>query len=194
MTAVRRDTIEPVAQRFETRQWVPFPVELVFAFFANPSNLPHLMPPAQKVRIEDIRMQPPPPRPVAADPSRRFRSVAAGTGSEILISFCPVRWLPQRVSWMARIVDFDWNSHFVDEQVRGPFRQFRHRHGVGGETREGVEGTLVEDVIEYESPAGAVGWLADGMIRRRFEEAFAYRQKRLPEILAAAAQQAVRRQ
>jgi ligand-binding SRPBCC domain-containing protein len=194
MAVVRRCTIEPVAQRFETRQWVPFPVELVFAFFANPSNLPHLMPPAQKVRIEDIRMQPPPPRPVAADPSRRFRSIAAGTGSEILISFRPLRWLPQRVSWMARIVDFDWNSHFVDEQVRGPFKRFRHRHGVGGEARDGVEGTLVVDVIDYELPAVAVGWLAEGMIRRRFEEAFAYRQKRLPEILAIAAQQAVRRQ
>jgi ligand-binding SRPBCC domain-containing protein len=194
MAVVRRDTIEPVAQRFETRQWVPFPVELVFAFFANPSNLPHLMPPAQKVRIEDIRMQPPPPRPLAADPSRRFRSIAAGTGSEILISFRPLRWLPQRVSWMARIVDFDWNSYFVDEQVRGPFRQFRHRHEVGGEARDGVEGTLVMDVIDFESPAAAVGWLADGMIRRRFEESFAYWQKRLPEILAAAAQQAVRRQ
>jgi ligand-binding SRPBCC domain-containing protein len=189
----KRDTIDPVAQRFETRQWVPFPVELVFAFFANPSNLPHLMPPAQKVRIEDIRMQPPPQRPVAADPSRRFRSVAAGTGSEILISFRPVRWLPQCVSWMARIVHFEWNSHFVDEQVRGPFRHFRHRHGVSGETREGVEGTLVADLIEYELPAGAVGWLANGTIRGRFEDAFAYRQKRLPEILAIAAQQAVRR-
>jgi ligand-binding SRPBCC domain-containing protein len=95
---------------------------------------------------------------------------------------------------MARIVDFDWNSHFVDEQVRGPFRRFRHRHGVGGEVRQGVEGTMVMDVIEYESPAGAVGWLANGLIGRQFEEAFAYRQKRLPEILAAAAQQAVRRQ
>jgi ligand-binding SRPBCC domain-containing protein len=95
---------------------------------------------------------------------------------------------------MARIVDFDWNSHFVDEHVRGPFRQFRHRHGVESETREGVEGTLVADVIEYESPGGAVGWLAEDMIRRRFEEAFGYRHKRLPEILAIAAQQAVRRQ
>ena len=27
-----------MTQRFESRQWVPFPVELVFAFFANPSN------------------------------------------------------------------------------------------------------------------------------------------------------------
>lgn len=152
------------------------------------------MPPAQKVRIEDIRMQPPPPRPVAADPSRRFRSIAAGTGSEILISFRPVRWLPQRVSWMARIVEFEWNSHFVDEQVRGPFQYFRHQHEVGGETRDGIEGTMVMDGIDYELPGGAIGRLAHGMIRERFEEAFAYRQKRLPEILAAAAQQAVRRQ
>jgi ligand-binding SRPBCC domain-containing protein len=95
---------------------------------------------------------------------------------------------------MARIVEFDWNSHFVDEQVRGPFREFRHWHGVGGESRQGVEGTLVADVIEYEPPAGAVGWLGNGMIRHRFEDVFAYRQKRLPEILAIAAQQAVRRQ
>jgi ligand-binding SRPBCC domain-containing protein len=189
-----RDIIEPMTQQFEASQWVPFPVELVFAFLANPSNLPHVMPPAQKVRIEDIRMQAPPARPVSADPSRRFRSVAAGTGSEILISFCPVRWLPQRVSWMARIVDFDWNRHFVDEQIRGPFRQFRHRHEVSAEIRQGVEGTIVKDAIEYEPPAGVAGWLLKAAIRSRFEETFAYRQKRLPEILAAAAQQAVRRQ
>ena len=54
-----------MVQRFETDQWVPFPVELVFAFFANPSNLPHLVPAKQKARIEDLRLQPPPPRPVA---------------------------------------------------------------------------------------------------------------------------------
>ncbi len=118
-------TIETMTQRFETRQWVPFPVELVFAFFANPSNLPHLMPPKMKGRIEDVRLQPPPPRPVAADRARRFQSVAAGEGSEILISFCPVSWLPQRVSWMARITEFAWNSHFIDEQVRGPFKNRR---------------------------------------------------------------------
>src|ERR1035437_3067834 len=132
-TGARGINMEPMTQRIETGQWVPFPVELVFAFFATPSNLPHLMPPRMKGRIEDVRMQPPPPRPVASDPARRFLSVAAGEGSEILISFCPVSWLPQRVSWMARIVDFEWNSHFVDEQVRGPFAKFRHRHGIAAE-------------------------------------------------------------
>ena len=67
-----------MTQRFETSQWVAHPVELVFAFFANPTNLPHLMPRKLVTQIEDARIQPPPPRPVHPDPARRFLSVAAG--------------------------------------------------------------------------------------------------------------------
>ena len=107
-------------------------MELVFAFFANPANLPHLMPRKFETRIEDARIEPPPPRPVAADESRRFKSVAAGVGSEILISFYPIPWVPRRVSWLARITEFEWNSHFCDAQVRGPFTAFNHRHGIRG--------------------------------------------------------------
>jgi ligand-binding SRPBCC domain-containing protein len=189
----RSDTIESMTQRFETRQWVSFPIELVFAFFANPSNLPHLMPPALQSRIEDVRMQPPPPRPLAADPARRFRSIAAGTGSEILISFRPVRWIPQRLSWMARIAEFEWNSHFIDEQVQGPFKRFRHRHGVASETRDNSDGTMVTDSIEFELPGGAVGSVASGVVRGQLKKAFTYRQQRLLEILAIASRQAAQR-
>jgi ligand-binding SRPBCC domain-containing protein len=182
-----------MTQRFETRQWVPFPVELVFAFLANPANLPHLMPPRLKTRIEDARIQPPPARPMAQDPARRFRSVAAGEGSEILVSFYPLRWLPKRASWMVRIMEFAWNSHFRDEQVRGPFAEFRHRHGIQAEFRDGIEGTLVDDEIEYALPCGFIGRLGGVLVRRQLERAFAHRQKRLPEMLAAAARQAARR-
>ena len=187
-------TINSMTQRFETRQWVPFPVELVFAFFANPSNLPHLMPPRLKTRIEDARVQPPPARPVAQNPARRYRSVAAGEGSEILVSFYPIRWVPRRISWMTRITEFAWNSHFQDEQIRGPFTAFRHRHGIQAEFRDGVEGTLVTDEIEYALPYGFIGRLGGALVRRRLERAFAHRQKRLPEILTAAARQATRRE
>ena len=182
-----------MVHRFETDQWVPFPVELVFAFFANPSNLPHLIPPKQKARIEDLRMQPPPPRPFVADPARRFRSLAAGEGSEILISFRPVRWIP-RVSWLARIVEFEWNSHFVDEQVRGPFKEFRHQHGVLAESRNGLVGTLVSDRIDYAVPGGALGRLGEGLVRAQLRKGFTFRQKRLPEILAIVARQAARKE
>jgi len=182
-----------MAQRFQTRQWVPFPVELVFAFFANPANLPHIMPPALKTRIEDVRLLPPPPRPVSPDPTRRVLSIAAGIGSEILISFLPVPWVPKRASWMARITEFVWNSHLCDEQVRGPFTEFRHRHGIEPETREGQEGTLVIDEIEFALPYGIAGQLGCQLVKRQLAKSFAYRHKRLPEILAAAARQATRR-
>ena len=182
-----------MSQHFAASQWVPYPVELVFAFFANPSNLPPLMPPALETRIEDARMVPPPPRPMAADAARRFQSVAAGVGSELLISFQPIPWIPRRVSWMARIVEFEWNSHFRDEQVRGPFQSFRHRHGIVAEFREGVEGTLVSDEVEFTLPYGLIGRLGGFFVKRQLKQTFAVRQKRLPEILAAAARQATRR-
>jgi len=169
-------------------------VELVFAFFANPTNLPHLMPRNLETRIEDARIQPPPPRPTASDPSRRFNSVAAGVGSEILISFFPIPWVPRRIGWMARITEFVWNSHFCDEQVRGPFAHFRHRHCIQAEVREGVEGTLVTDEIEFALPYGLIGRVGEALIRRNLSKSFAHRQKRLPEILAVAAQQAAKRE
>jgi len=185
--------IKAMTQRFETSQWVPYPVELVFAFFANPSNLPHLMPKKLETKLEDARVEPPPPRPVAQDPARRFLSVAAGVGSEILISFLPIPWVPKRVSWMARITEFEWNSHFCDEQVRGPFTLFRHRHGIKAETRDGQQGTLVSDSVEFEMPFGLLGRIGGVFVRRQLAGSFAHRQKRLPEILAAASRQATRR-
>ncbi len=182
-----------MTERFATHQWVPFPVELVFAFFANPANLPHVMPPRLETRIEDARIAPPPARPVHPDPARRFLSVAAGPGSEILSSFFPISWVPKRLSWMTRITEFVWNSHFCDEQVRGPFSQFHHRHGIRAEARDGTEGTQVSDEIEYALPYGLIGRLGGALVRRKLAQSFAYRQKRLPEILAVAARQAVKR-
>jgi ligand-binding SRPBCC domain-containing protein len=182
-----------MTQRIATSQWVPFPVELVFAFFANPTNLPYLTPLRMRMRIEDARIVPAPVRPVAADPARRFQSVAAGVGSEILISFYPIPWVPKRLSWMARITEFAWNSYFCDEQMRGPFASFHHRHGIEPETRDGLEGTLVSDTVDYSLPFGALGRMGGFFVRRQLASQFKYRQKRLPEVLDAAARQAAKR-
>jgi ligand-binding SRPBCC domain-containing protein len=119
--------------------------------------------------------------------------VAAGVGSEILISFYPIRWFPRRVSWMARITEFEWNSHFCDEQIRGPFHAFQHRHGIQAETRDEVEGTLVTDEIDYSLPFGLLGQLGSALVLRQLEQSFAHRQQRLPEILAIASRQAAKR-
>jgi len=182
-----------------TSQWTPFPVELVFAFFANPGNLPHLMPKWQQARIDSSRLVAPPPRPVAADPELRFQSPAAGAGSEMAISFRPIARLPFRVGWLARITEFEWNSYFRDEQVKGPFASWKHRHGIATETRADdsgtpVNGTLISDEVEYSLPIGPLGSVAHALVvRRQMEATFAYRQRRLDAILPAAARQATRR-
>jgi ligand-binding SRPBCC domain-containing protein len=97
------------------------------------------------------------------------------------------------MSWMARITEFVWNSYFCDEQVRGPFASFHHRHAVRAEMRDGVEGTLVADEIEFALPGGLLGWIGGAFVQRELSRTFAHRQKRLPEILAIAARQATRR-
>jgi ligand-binding SRPBCC domain-containing protein len=178
---------------FETDQWVPFPVELVFAFFANPANLPYLSPSRLRVHIEDMRLKPAPGRPRADDPARRFQSVAAGEGSEVMISLQPLAWVPRRIGWQVRVTEFAWNSHFCDEQVRGPFAHFVHRHGIEADWSDGVEGTMVSDRVEFALGAGWLGRLATLVVQRQMRRQFAHRQLQLPRILAAAASQAARR-
>jgi ligand-binding SRPBCC domain-containing protein len=181
-------------QTLRTSQWTPFPVELVFAFFANPGNLPHLMPEWQCARIESSRLIAPPQRPVALDATLRFQSPAAGVGSEIAVSFRPVPGFPFRIGWMARITEFVWNDHFCDEQLRGPFVVWKHRHGIASEYRDGVRGTLISDEVEYALPLGPLGSAAGALfVRRQMEATFAHRQKRLEEILPVVARQANRR-
>ena len=141
----------------------------------------------------------PPPRPLAPDPTQRFQSPAAGEGSEIAISFRPVPGLPLRVGWLAQITEFAWNSHFCDEQIRGPFASWKHRHSIVAESREdgsngSVNGTLITDEVEYRLPLGALGKIADtAFVKGQMDAMFAYRQQKLEEILPVAARQAARK-
>jgi ligand-binding SRPBCC domain-containing protein len=175
-----------MTQMLEVSQWVPFRLELVFAFFANPAELPLLMPPKLEARIEESKLvAPKKARPSAPPLVRKLPGVTAGIGSEILISFRPFAWAPMRMRSRVRVTEFEWNSHFCDEQIQGPFQKFDHCHSTVPEVRKGVQGTRVTDTIEYSLPFGAVGKLANGMVRRQLEGTFAYRQRRLPELLTA---------
>ena len=181
-------------QTLHTSQWTPFPVELVFAFFANPANLPHLIPKWQQARVESSRLIAPPQRPLAPDPTLRYQSPAAGVGSEMIISFRPMRGVPFRIGWLSRITEFVWNSYFCDEQLKGPFASWRHRHGIESESQDGIVGTRISDDVEYTLPLGPLGALGDALyVHRRMESTFAYRQQRLAEILPVASRQAARR-
>ena len=174
---------------YQAEQWLPYPVELVFAFFANPENLPRLTPSWQKARIEEASFAPPPARPVVADPALRFGGIAAGAGTRMTLSFRPFPYCPIRVPWEAEIEDFAWNDRFCDRQLRGPFAYWYHCHRVIAETRanengEPTVGTLLRDEIEYEMRFGAVGEIARRLIvERQLRKTFAYRHERTSQLL-----------
>ena len=169
---------------FKAEQWLPYPVEVVFAFFANPENLPRLMPNWQKARIEEATFAPPPPRPKADDPALRMRGIAAGEGTRMTISFRPFPFSPLRVPWEAEITDFEWNDHFCDTQLRGPFASWHHCHYISAETREGTNGSLLRDALEYEMHMGRLGELAHRLfVQRQIRKIFDLRHQRTTELI-----------
>ncbi len=174
---------------FQAEQWLPYSVEQVFAFFANPENLPRLMPPWQKARIEEASFAPPPPRPAVADSRLRFGGIAAGAGTRMTLSFRPFPYSPLRVPWDAEIDKFVWNDHFCDKQLRGPFAFWHHCHRLHRETRtdengQPVTGTLLRDEVEYEMWFGSLGELAKRLfVERQFRSMFAYRHQRTAQLL-----------
>jgi ligand-binding SRPBCC domain-containing protein len=173
---------------FHAEHWLPYRIELVFAFFANPENLPRLMPTWQNARIEEAAFAPPPPRPVAADPALRLKGIVAGVGTRMTLSFRPFPYSPIRVPWEAEITEFTWNDHFCDVQLRGPFAYWQHCHRLQPETRANIsgvpiQGTLLRDEVEYELPFGSLGHLAHRLfIARQLRSTFDYRQRRVLEL------------
>lgn len=170
--------------RFEADQWLPFPLPVVFAFFANPQNLPPLMPAWQKAKIEELRLIAPGPPP-AGSPDR----LGTGAGTTMILSFRALPGLPFRINWHALIPEFVWNDHFCDTQTAGPFAYWKHCHSVTAETRNGVEGTVVHDRVEYELPLGPLGDLANAIAgKAQIRGMFTYRQKQVETLMPRFAQ------
>ncbi len=139
--------------------WLPRTPEQLFPFFADAANLDAITPPWLHFHIVT-------PRPIAMRPGA-------------LIDYrLRVRGLPLR--WRTLIRDWQPPYRFVDEQLRGPYRQWVHEHTF--EARDG--GTLARDVVRYAVP---FDWLLHRwFIRPDIERIFAYRQQALRRLLAPA--------
>lgn len=132
------------------------PVEALFPFFADPRNLEAITPPWLRFRIVSST-----DAPVRAGAEIEYRLRLHGL---------PIRW-------RSRITLWEPPRRFVDEQIAGPFRYWRHLH----ELEPDGDGTIVRDRVEYEVPGGrAVNRL---FVRRELERIFDHRHRRLLELL-----------
>jgi ligand-binding SRPBCC domain-containing protein len=172
--------------KYKFEQWVRFPRDQVFLFFANPANLLRIMPPKLDTRIDALHLKAP-VIPSEAEGSCAARPVQslAGTGSEISTSFRVLPFLPFRATWVALITEFEWNHHFADVQMLGPFHSFHHRHELKPEVSEGVVGTVVKDEVELDVGYGWAGKVIEKLfVSAQMRQTFQHRQRILPKLLA----------
>lgn len=143
----------------ERTQLVRRPRGEVWAFFADPANLGAITPPFLRFRI------------VTATPA----AMAPGALIDYRLSLFGVPF-----GWRTRIDEVVPGDRFVDVQLRGPYRSWRHTHRF----EDAPGGTLVHDRVEYELPLGALGQLARAVfVRRALEAIFDHRRRRVESLL-----------
>jgi ligand-binding SRPBCC domain-containing protein len=141
--------------RFELRIWLPHPINEVFEFFSDAMNLEELTPSWLQFRVLT-------PGPI---------QIRQGTEIDYRLK---LRGIPVR--WRSKISVWDPPHRFVDEQLRGPYRQWIHEHRF----TEDANGTTCEDTVNY-APIG--GALIDKLfVAQEIKQIFAYRTQRLQAI------------
>ena len=142
----------------ERRQFIPRPLDEVFPFFADATNLERITP--AWLHFEIVT-----PQPIV---------MAVGTRIEYRI-----RWRFLSYSWLTEIVAWEPPHGFVDVQLRGPYALWHHTHRFEATP----EGTWMTDRVRYALPLGPIGEMAHRLaVRRDLERIFDYRRQVIEEL------------
>lgn len=137
---------------------VPLPIETVFPFFAAAENLERITPPSLRFSILT-------PLPI------EMRQGA-------LIDY-RLRLMGIPFGWKTEITRWDPPHEFVDEQLSGPYKVWRHRHRF-----RAIDGaTEIEDRVEYALPFGPLGLVALPLVKLQLRGIFAHRQRVVRDLL-----------
>lgn len=90
-----------------------------------------------------------------------------------------MRLLGVPVRWKTRISAWNPERSFGDEQLTGPHAQPIHTHSF----RDVDGGSEVSDIVRYRLPLFPFGEIAHPLVRMQLGHIFAYRTKRIGELL-----------
>lgn len=92
--------------------------------------------------------------------------------------------LPLRPAWVLRHTDADPSGRFVDQQVSGPWRTWRHEHTIAPDPADPAASRLT-DAIEIELPAGLErNAPVRAALERRVQRLLAFRARQVRDDLA----------
>ena len=135
------------------------PIGRVFDFFSDAGNLERITPPELNFHIIT-------PQPIDI-------KQGALIDYELKMRGIPVKWRTEISVWEPPF-------RFVDQQLRGPYKQWIHTHTF---TELGPSRTLIEDQVRYRLPLEPLGDVAHFFVKRELDYIFDYRQKAVAEML-----------
>lgn len=144
----------------ERSQFLPIALDQAWEFFSSPRNLAVITPPAMGFLVHEP-----------------FDDRPAHTGQRITYTVRPILRIP--LTWVTLIDEVDAPHHFIDTQLKGPYKRWWHKH-----TFTAVHGgTMMQDRVEYELPFGPLGELAHGIfVRQQLKAIFEFRNRTLERL------------
>ncbi|MDO5535135.1 MAG: hypothetical protein Q4F65_10850, partial [Propionibacteriaceae bacterium] len=161
---------------FERVSRYPYPRATAFAWHTRPGAFARLSPPGMVTVL-----------------APHTDGINVGSQATLLISHPLVAGLlpnlprrgvrggaPLGVRWVVRHAELVPGERFVDEQVSGPFKTWRHEHdfadGPGGST-------IITDRVTWELPVNLPGSIDQALVEMQLDGLFAFRERQLRDDL-----------
>jgi ligand-binding SRPBCC domain-containing protein len=113
-------------------QWIAHPIDEVFAFFADAQNLERITPSWLDFKIISMSTD----------------SIEEGTTIRYRLRLHGIPFY-----WRTEICEWNPPHGFVDEQAKGPYKQWRHTHSFEAHGNR----TKMIDEVQYSLPFGVLG-------------------------------------
>jgi ligand-binding SRPBCC domain-containing protein len=136
----------------ETQMALSLKLTEVFPFFCDTANLERITPP-------ELRFQIVTPQPI---------EITLGTVVDYSLQLYAVRF-----RWRSEITVWRPPHEFVDEQIRGPYQLWIHRH----QFYEENGATDIQDTVRYQLPLWPLGEVIYPLLRLQLRRIFRYRQQ-----------------
>lgn len=147
---------------FEREQFLAISIEQAWDFISNPRNLAKITPASLDFQI------------VSDVPELMHEGMTIEYRVKPLLGIA--------VPWISVIKDIRRPYTFTDEQMRGPYKSWKHVHVL----REAPGGVLMEDRISYAPPFDAIcPWINAAIVLPQLNKIFDYRSETLTQLFGS---------
>jgi len=145
--------------QFQRTQRIPATAAQVWDFISSPRNLAEITPANMGFELTSPQL-----------PEKMHAGLLIGYNIRPLLGI--------KIKWVTQIAEVGEPDYFIDEQLKGPYRLWRHEHRM-----RAIDGGIeMTDMVSYLPPLGIIGRLANWLfLQRQLDNIFDYRYARIEQ-------------